>query len=147
MRNCKGELLTALIAALKTAMPTMTVRTKLNDFDTSSNAAYPYIYISDTYQNENGPKNYHAYDVELLIQVVYKDLTDLATLYTSQNSVLGLFNIPKSLTLTNNFEITETVLINSTDSEIKIDTGILNIGLIRMRFSIVDKNDIAAPID
>lgn len=139
MRNCKSELLTALVAALKTAISGMKVRTKINDFDISDNAAYPYIHISDAYQLENGPKNYHSYELEVLINVVYKDLTDLGALYTAQNSVLGLFNIPESLTLTNNFKVQETVLISSTDTEVKIDTGTLNIGLIRMRFTIEDK--------
>lgn len=138
MRNCKREILTALVAELKSAMPDMTVRTKINDFDVSDNSAYPYIYISDLYQLENGPKNYHSYEVEVLIQVVYKDQTSLSDLYDSQNSVLGLFKIPESLILTNNFVVQETVLLNSTDTEIKIDTGTLNIGLIRMRFTIED---------
>jgi len=138
MRNCKGEVLTALVAAIKAAIPGMKVRIKLNDFDASDNRAYPYIHISDVYQNENGPKNYHSYDLEVLINVVYKDITDLAALYTAQNSVLGLFNIPESLTLTNSFKVQETILVSSTDTEIKTDTGTLNIGLIRIRFTIED---------
>lgn len=139
MRDCKSELLTALVAALKAALTGFTVRTKMIDADTATNSAYPYIYISDVYQSEVGPKNYNAYDVELLINVVYKDVIDLGALYTTQNSVLGLFKVPKSLTLTNNFEVQETVLINSNDIEVKVETGTLNIGLIRMRFTIIDK--------
>lgn len=142
MRNCKRELLTALVAKLKLAMPTMTIRTKINDFDISDNSAYPYVYISDLYQLENGPKNYHSYELEVLIQVVYKDQTSLIDLYNSQNSVLGLFEIPESLILTNNFKVQETVLLSSTDTEIKIDTGTLNIGLIRVRYTIEDKGAI-----
>lgn len=140
MKNCKKELLTALVAAIKTALPTMIVRTKLNDFDTSDNTAYPYIYIGDVYQTENGPKPQYFYSVELLIQVVYKDITDLADLYTTQNAVLGIFNNPKPFTLTGNFEIMDNNLINSNDAEVKIDTGTLNIGLIRMNFDIIDNN-------
>ena len=139
MRNCKNELLTAFIAKIKTAIPAMTVRTKLNDFDTSDNSAYPYIYIGDVYQTEDGPKNFYRYPVEMLVQIVYKDITDLGDLYTAQNSVLGLLNNPKPFTLTNNFEIIETELLSSNDAEIKIDSGTLNIGLIRIRFNIWDK--------
>lgn len=139
MRSCKKEVLTALVTAIKTALPALQVRTKMIDADTSTNAAYPYIYIGDVYQNEIGPKNYHAYDLEALIHVVYKDVTSLSDLYTSQNAVLGLFTVPKSLTLTNNFEVQETILISSNDIEVKIETGTLNIGLIRMRFTIIDK--------
>lgn len=139
MRNCKKELLTAFVLALKTAMPTTIIRTKLNDFDLSDNSAYPYIYICEVYQNEDGPKNFYRYPVEVLVQIVYKDLSSLDSLYTKQNSVLGLLTHPKSLTLTNNFELIETELLSSNDTEIKIDSGTLNIGLIRIRFTIWDK--------
>ena len=140
MKSCKKELLTALVAAIKTALPAMTVRTKMIDADTATNAAYPYIYISDVFQTENGPKDQYFYSVELLIQVVYKDVTSLNDLYTTQNAVLGIFNNPKPFSLTGNFEIMENNLVNSNDAEVKIDTGTLNIGLIRMNFDILDKN-------
>lgn len=142
MRNCKKEILTALIAKLKTAMPTMKVRTKINDFNISDNTAYPYVYVSDLYQTEIGPKNYHAYDVDVLIQIVYKDLTSLGNLYDAQNSVLGLFKIPESLTLTNNFTVQETILLSSTETEIQVDTGTLNIGLIRIKYTVEDKKEL-----
>lgn len=142
MRNCKKELLTALVAKIKTQLPTMTVRTKLNDFDTSDNSAYPYIYIGDVFQSENGAKNFFQYPVEVLIHVVYKDLSSLLALYTSQNAVLGIFTVPECLTLTNDFQVMETTLLSSNDSEIKIDSGTLNIGLIRVNFLILDKFNI-----
>lgn len=140
MKNCKKELLTALVSAIKTALPTMTVRTKMIDADTATNAAYPYIYISDVFQTENGPKDQYFYSIELLIQIVYKDVTSLNDLYTTQNAVLGIFNNPKPFSLTGNFEIMENNLVNSNDIEVKVETGTLNIGLIRMNFDIVDKN-------
>lgn len=139
MRNCKKELLTSLVSAIKTALTTMIVRTKLNDFDTSDNSAYPYIYIGNVYQTETGPKTFYIYDVEVEVQVVYKDVTSLTDLYTTQNSVLGILTKETPFALTNNFEIIETAMINSNDVEIKIETGTLNIGLIRIRFRIEDK--------
>lgn len=139
MRSCKKELLTALVTAIKTALPTMIVRTKLNDFDTSDDTAYPYIYIGNVYQTETGPKTFYIYDVEVEAQVVYKDVTSLTDLYATQNSVLGILTKETPFALTNNFEIIETTLINSNDVEIKIETGTLNIGLIRIRFRIEDK--------
>jgi hypothetical protein len=120
-------------------LPTFTIRTKLNDFDASDNTAYPYIYIGEVYQNEDGPKNYYRYPVEILLQIVYKDQTSLTPLYGTQNTVLGLLTGPFDLTLTNNFQLLDTELIMSNDSEIKIDSGTLNIGMIRIRFTIWDK--------
>lgn len=140
MKNCKKELLTALVAAIKTALPAISVTTKRIDAETSDVTAYPYIYIGDVYQTENGPKNQYFYSVELLIQIVYKNQIDLGALYTTQNAVLGIFTHPKPFTLTGNFEIWENELINSNDTEIQSETGTLNIGLIRMRFDILDKN-------
>ena len=139
MRTCKTELLTALVVALKLALPALPVSTKKNWFENDSNTAYPYIYIGEVYQTEDGPKNFYRYNVELLIHVVYKDVTDLADLYTSQNAVLGLIKAGKSLTLTNNFEIIDTYLMSSNDIEVQVDSGILNVGLIRVRYDIWDK--------
>ena len=68
---------------------------------------------------------------------VYKDVSSLVNLYTTQNTVLGLINHPKPFALTNNFEIIETELLSSNDAEIKIDSGTLNIGLIRIRNNFV----------
>jgi hypothetical protein len=139
MRNCKTEILTALVAALKTALPTISVTTKKNWFEDDSNTAYPYIYIGEVNQTEDGAKNFFRYNVEMLIHVVYKDIIDLGAMYTTQNAVLGLIVPGKSLTLTNNFEIIETQLLSSNDIEVQVDAGILNVGLIRVRYDIWDK--------
>lgn len=140
MRNVKKELLTALVAAIKAALPTIPVTTKRIDSDTSDVTAYPYIYIGDVYQTENGPKPFYIYEIELLIQIVYKNQSSLTDLYATQNIVLGIFNHPKPFSLTGNFEIMENFLVNSNDTEIQSETGTLNVGLIRMRFMIEDKN-------
>ena len=139
MRNCKSEILTALVAALKLALPALPVSTKKNWFENDSNTAYPYIYIGEVYQTEDGPKTWYRYNVEMLIHVVYKDVIDLADLYTSQNAVLGLINKPQSLTLTNNFEVINSELLSNNDIELQVDSGILNVGLIRVRYTIEDK--------
>lgn len=139
MRNCKTEILTALVAALKTALPALSVTTKKNWFEDDTNTAYPYIYIGEVNQTEDGAKNFYRYNVEMLIHVVYKDVTDLGAMYTTQNSVLGLITAGKSLTLTNNFEIIDTYFLGSNDIEVQVDAGILNVGLIRVRYDIWDK--------
>lgn len=138
MRNCKKELLTAFVAAIKTAIPTMPVWTKQSDINDSTIAAYPYIYIGDLYQNCGGVKTYDNHELECLVHIVYINQTSLNDLYASQNSVLGILNHPKPFALTNNFEIIETLLLSSNDSEIQNETGNLNIGLIRVKFLIVD---------
>ena len=132
--------MTALIAKIKTALPTWTVKTKLNDFNTSDNSAYPYIHISDIFQEEGGVKTYYNYTVECLINIVYKDITDLSNLWDTQDTILGIFNHPAPFTLTGNFTIIDTMMIANTDVEVQIDTGKLNIGQIRVRFMIYDSN-------
>ena len=119
-------------------MPTMPVWTKQSDINNSAVSAYPYIYIGDVYQTEGGVKRYYNYEIECLIHVVYINQTSLSDYYASQNSVLGIINHPKPFALTNNFEIIDTLLLSSNDSEFQNDTGNLNVGLIRLRFMIID---------
>jgi hypothetical protein len=137
MRNCKKELLTALVAAIKTAT-SLPVWTKQSDINTKSVAAYPYIYIGDVYQTEGGVKTYYNYEIECLIHVVYLNQTSLTAMYEKQNSVLGILNKPEVFSLTNNFKIIDALLLSSNDSEFQNDTGNLNVGLIRLRFMIED---------
>lgn len=138
MRNCKKELLTALVAAIKTAIPNMPVWTKQSDINTKSVAAYPYIYIGDVYQTEGGVKTYYNYEIECLIHVVYLNQTSLTAMYSTQNSILGIIDEPMPFLLTNQFQIIDTLLLSSNDSEFQNDTGNLNVGLIRLRFMIQD---------
>jgi len=61
MKDLRTILMTPLFAAL-TAVTGRKVFTKM-----SQGSEYPYIFISDFYQKESGPKGYFMYDVELLI--------------------------------------------------------------------------------
>jgi hypothetical protein len=133
MRDARKQIVSALITALSEVG--VTVYTKV-----PKDTAYPYIHISEIYQDENGPKNSFFYNYDILIQVVYKDLDSKVSLWNTVNSVLAIVKNDASLSLADDFEVMETTLISNSETEIMTDTGILDIGLIRILIKVEDKN-------
>lgn len=133
MRDARKQIVSALITALSEVG--VTVYTKV-----PKDTAYPYIHISEIYQDENGPKNSFFYNYDILIQVVYKDLDSKVILWNTVNSVLAIVKNDASLSLADDFEVMETTLISNSETEIMTDTGILDIGLIRILIKVEDKN-------
>jgi|GEM_PF-2162355 len=135
MRDARKQLVTALIADIKTRIPGAQVYTKV-----PKKKAYPYIWISDIYQDEDGPKNSYQYNYDVLIQVVYKGESDPSDRYDNQNAILGMVDNASGFALTDDFSIMKTSLIsNSESTDLKTDSGILDIGLIRLGFLIQDE--------
>lgn len=140
MRNCKAEVLKALVAAMQTALPGMIVRSKMTAFDKSTHAAaYPYVYVTQIIQNEQPCKPFYLYDVEALIQVTYIEQSTLEDMYQTVNTILRIFKLPKPFELENDFEIIETTLLANADDEQQTESGIYTFALIRVRFEIQDK--------
>jgi len=139
MRDCRKNIITKLIPAIQEKLTGYEVRTKINKPHTGEKIAYPYVYISDIYQDEEGYKTFPIYSVDLLIQVVYKDLTDLSDLWDDQNAIAEIIQNKRDLTLTDNFELMSMELGQISETEIETDTGILNIGLVRMIFKVEDQ--------
>ncbi len=133
MRDGRKQIVKSLITALSGVG--VTVFTKV-----PKDTTYPYIHISEIYQDEDGPKNSFFYNYDILIQVVYKDLDSKVNLWNTVNSILGIIKNDASLTLTDDFEVMETTLISNSETEIMTDTGILDIGLIRILIKVEDKN-------
>lgn len=141
MRDARKQIVLALITAINAAASGITVYTKVPK-GVDGNAAlvtYPYIHISEIYQDENGPKNSYFYNYEVLVQVVYKDLHSKVSLWNTVNNILGIVKNDASLTLTDNFETMETRLVSNSETEILTDTGLLDIGLIRIEIVVEDK--------
>ena len=135
MRDARKQLVTALITDIKTRIPGSRVYTKL-----PKKLAYPYIYISEIYQDEDGPKNSYQYNYDVLIQVVYKNASDPSDRYDNQNAIMGMVDNASGFALTDDFSIMKTSLIsNSESTDIKTDSGILDIGLVRLDFLIQDE--------
>lgn len=133
MRDCRKQLVKGLVTAINNVLSGISVYTIV-----PKNVTYPYIYISDIYQNESGPKTSYFYDYDVLVQVVYKDLTSKTNIYNSVNSILSIINNGTPFTLTDNFKIYSCELLSNNDTQILTDTGILDVGLIRIGFLIED---------
>lgn len=132
MKDIRNILLTALMPSLATA----TGRNVYTRMPKAAAISYPYIYISDIYQEEVGPKTSYIYRLDVLIQVVYQDIDDLGALFTDMNNVLSIVNNGPILSLTSPHKVIDCTLNSSTTTEFQTDTGTQNVGLIRLLFNI-----------
>ena len=132
MKDIRQILLTALVSALATA----TGRNVYTRMPKSIGAVYPYIYISDIYQEEVGPKTSYIYRLDVLIQIIYQDVDDLGVLFTDMNNVLSIVNNAVPFALTAPHKVMSCELNNSTTTEFQTETGTQNVGLIRLLFNI-----------
>lgn len=132
MKDIRQILLTALVPALATA----TGRNVYTRIPKAANVVYPYIYISDIYQEEVGPKTSYIYRLDVLIQIIYQDVDDLSDMFTDMNNVLSIVNNGSILTLASPHKVMSCELNNSTTTEFQTETGTQNVGLIRLLFNI-----------
>jgi len=133
MKDVRNILLTALVPALKTA----TGKNVYTRIPKAANVVYPYIYISDIYQSESGPKTNYQYELDVLVQVVYQDVEDLGAMFTDIDNVLSVVNNGSNLlALTNPYKVMSCELGSSTTTEFQTETGTQNVGLIRMLYNI-----------
>lgn len=132
MRDLRNILLKGLVPKLATA----TGREVCTSVD--QDQAYPYLYLSDIYQTETGPKTSYIYNLEVLIQVVHKGGHDMGPLYDDMDDVLSIVNnATPSITLDSPFVIQAATLVSSTTLTNLTETGTEDIGLIRINFLIV----------
>jgi hypothetical protein len=125
-----------LLAPLLTAINTATGKTCHTRQPKEANIGYPYIYISEFYLSEVGPKTNNEYQADVAVQVCYMDATSLVDMYNDMDDIAGLINHDKPFALASGYEILSCELNNSSTSEFQTETGTLNIGLIRMIFNI-----------
>jgi hypothetical protein len=132
MKNVIPTLLTALLPAIKTA----TGKDAYSRMPKEAGITYPYIYISDKYQREIGPKTSMQYEVDILIQVVYMNATSLSLLHTDLDAIMGIVNNSVPFALASPYKIMDCTLVSMNDMESETETGTLNIGLVRLLFNI-----------
>lgn len=133
MKDLRQILLTGLVPAFATA----TSKSVYTRIPKAANVAYPYIYISDIYQTETGPKTKYQYELDVLIQVIYQDVDDLGAMNTDIDNVLSIVkNGVTPFALSGGYKITSCELNNSTTDEFQTETGTQNVGIIRVLFNI-----------
>lgn len=133
MKDLHQILLKGLVPALTTA----TGKTVLSRIPKAKAQTYPYIYISDIYQEEEGPKTDYRYKLDVLVQVVYMDANSLSGLFTDMDNVLSIVkNGVSPFNLDSPYKIVECSLMSSTTTEFQTETGTENVGIIRLLFTI-----------
>lgn len=132
MKDLRQILLKALVPALKTA----TGKNVYSRMPKAANIVYPYIYVGDIYDKEVGPKTSFTYEYDVQIMIVHKDLNDLAALFDDMDKVKGIVNNSTPFSLTEGFIIDSCTLGGSNNTDFETDTGIENIGIIRLLFYI-----------
>lgn len=140
MRDCRYQIVKALITKINEVLPNLEVYTAAPKPVNNNGVKleYPYIYISDINQDEDGPKAHFYYSYTLLIQVVHKDEASKVDQWSNVGKVVGLINNGEDLDLDDDFEVMDFTLESNTEQEIQTDTGVLSIGLIRCKMNIED---------
>jgi hypothetical protein len=133
MKDLRQILLTGLIPAIKTA----TGKDAYSRIPKATGITYPYIYVSDIYQEEFGSKTGYRYRLDVLIQVIYQDVTTLTGLFTDMDNILGLVkNGVTPFALSGGYKVSECNLNSSTTTEFQTETGTQSVGIIRLLFTI-----------
>lgn len=133
MKDVRNILLTSLVPAIATA----TGKQCYTRIPKAANVTYPYIYISDIYQSETGSKTSYIYELDVLVQIVYQDVSSLTGLFADMDNVLSLVkNGVAPFALSGGYVVMSCELNSSTTTEFETETGTENIGLIRMLFNI-----------
>ena len=125
-----------LVTALYTKLSLVCTNPVYSKMPRAADVTYPYNYISDIYDDENGPKTGFQYRYDVLIQVIFKNISSKSAFYSEMAKVKSIINNAEPFTLTGGFKIKQCILNNSSDTDIEVDDGVLTVGLVRAYFDI-----------
>ena len=101
---------------------------------------YPYIYVAEIFDIEDGPKGTFMYQYEVTLQVVYSDVTDKTAMWTAVDKIKQIIVEGVPFAITGNFEIMEVTLIDTDETIDLVDSMEVDTTIIRMNFMIQDNN-------
>lgn len=131
MTDCREIVLKALYTALGTATG-RTIYTKIPKLNNVPTPVYPYIHISDVFEEEEGTKTNYQFKFQILIEVCHKDELSDIPLFNDIKAVKTLINNSVPFALSGGFAIMDMRLVNSTQIEVLTDTGMVDVGAIRI---------------
>jgi hypothetical protein len=140
MKDCRTPLVTGLITAIAAKATGLTPYTKVPKGDFNNPIAYPFYYITNITDIEDGPKNQFMYSYDLDIEVVFADLTTKETMWTAVNSIKEIINNCVPFTITGGFEIMSMTLISTDETEDLLNSQDVDTTIIRVNFQIEDNN-------
>lgn len=135
MRDVRKQLAIGLKTAIDAKATGLTFYTKV-----PKSAVYPYIYVAEMFDIENGSKQQFIYEYEVTLQIVYKDLTDKSDMWETVDSIKQIINNNSPFTLTDNFKIMEATLIDTDETIDLVDSQEVDTTIIRINFMIEDNN-------
>jgi len=135
MKDCRTSLVTALITAIDTQSTGLTVYTKV-----PKSVSYPYIYITEIIDTEDGPKNIYIYNYDVSLELVYKDLTDKSAMWAAVDLIKQIITNRTPFALTGGFYIMQATLIDTTEAEDLLNSQEVDTTTIRVNFMIEDNN-------
>lgn len=131
MKYPESAILSGLITAINgkiSGRPVFTVPPK-------TDTTYPYIWLSQPYMSEIGSKRGFIYRMELLIQIVHKDLSKISPMLTDIEKVCEIINNGMDITVTG-YTVIEMNLINVNRTVELTETGRLDVGLVRVQIDV-----------
>ena len=133
-----NDVRSVLITGLKAALATATGRKVYGDtpIQLEGTKVFPRIDITDILVTEEGPKNAYHYTANVLIEIVHKQLTSMATMHNDLNNALSIVNNAVPFTLTGGYSIMDCRLNTSTTTSASVDKQLVDVGLIRLIFRI-----------
>lgn len=140
MKDVRTQLVTALIVAITAKATGLTAYTKIPKGDSSNPIVFPFIYIADITDTEDGPKNQFMYSYDMDLEIVYSGLTDKAAMWTAVDKIKQIINNNVPFALTGNFSIMEMTLIDTTETEDLLNSIDVDTTTIRVNFLIEDNN-------
>ena len=135
MKDCRTSLVTAFITAINAKSTGLTVYTKV-----PKSVVYPYLYLTEIIDIENGNKNQFMYSYDVSLELVYKDLTDKTAMWTAVDLIKQIINNNVPFSLTGGFAIMEMTLVDTTEAEDLLNSQEVDTTTIRVKFDIEDNN-------
>jgi len=140
MRDVRKQIVKGLKAAIDAKATGLTVYTKIPKGDATNPISYPYIYLTNIIDSENGPKNQFMYNYDLDIEVVYKNLLDKVAMWDTVDKIKQIINNCEPFTIDDNFKIMAMVLIDTDETEDLVDSQDVDVTRIRVNLDIEDNN-------
>jgi citrate lyase synthetase len=135
MRGCRTQLVTGLITAINAKATGLTVYTKV-----PKSVVYPYLYLTEIIDIENGSKNQFMYDYDMSLELVYKDLTDKTAMWTAVDLIKQIITNREPFSITGGFNIMAMTLVDTTEAEDLLNSQEVDTTTIRVNFDIQDNN-------
>ena len=92
MKDVRKPLTIGLITAINAKSTGLTVYTKIPKGDITNPISYPYIFIAEIFDIEDGPKNQFMYQYEVTLQIVYRDLTSKLAMWIVVDKIKQIIN-------------------------------------------------------